>query len=283
MARIYKENQGRFVETDSLWDALDLNSVPHSVISLVGGGGKTSTLFQLAREFQSMGKRVIVTTSTRMYYPDEYPVELIQRAEELEGKKLPQILVAAGRKEKSADLSREKITGLSLEEMGKLRNYCDILLIEADGAKRLPFKVPAGHEPVIIEETEVVIGCMGLTAMGKPWKEGCFRWELAKPWMKIEDEMPITAKDAAMVLISEHGTRKGAGDRNYRILLNQMDGEEQKADAEEILNLVRELERDRQLESGQQLERGQRIERKRQMDQERNQKKIPVAASCYVR
>jgi probable selenium-dependent hydroxylase accessory protein YqeC len=41
-----------------------------SVVSLVGAGGKTSTLFWLARALAAGGQRVLVTTTTRMFPPE---------------------------------------------------------------------------------------------------------------------------------------------------------------------------------------------------------------------
>lgn len=54
------------------------------VISIVGAGGKTSTMFQLAKEYAGMGKRVIVTTSTHIFRPDGYEVVLKDQPEWLE-------------------------------------------------------------------------------------------------------------------------------------------------------------------------------------------------------
>ena len=41
------------------------------VISLVGGGGKTTTMYALAEIFREEGKKVIVTTSTHLQTPPE--------------------------------------------------------------------------------------------------------------------------------------------------------------------------------------------------------------------
>ena len=41
------------------------------------------------------------------------------------------------------------------------------VLIEADGAKRRPLKVPAEHEPVIPEMTTHVLSVYGLDSIGK--------------------------------------------------------------------------------------------------------------------
>ena len=54
------------------------------------------------------------------------------------------------------------------------------VLIEADGARRLPLKVPAGHEPVIHPRTTHVLSVYGLDAVGAALKDVCFREELAE-------------------------------------------------------------------------------------------------------
>ena len=40
------------------------------VVSLVGGGGKTATMYLLAHELAGQGRRVIVTTTTNIMPPD---------------------------------------------------------------------------------------------------------------------------------------------------------------------------------------------------------------------
>ena len=40
------------------------------VISLVGGGGKTTLLYALARHYSAQGQRVLVSTTTHIRHPD---------------------------------------------------------------------------------------------------------------------------------------------------------------------------------------------------------------------
>lgn len=58
----------------------------------------------------------------------------------------------------SLDCSKGKIGCLSEEKLEELRGLSDVLLIEADGAKRLPLKVPEEWEPVIPELVDLLIG-----------------------------------------------------------------------------------------------------------------------------
>lgn len=49
-----------------LWNALALDPDRHRVVVLVGGGGKTTSIYALAREARDLGRTVIVTTTTHM-------------------------------------------------------------------------------------------------------------------------------------------------------------------------------------------------------------------------
>ena len=40
------------------------------VVTLVGAGGKTTLMFALAQEFSRLGKRVVITTTVKMYKKD---------------------------------------------------------------------------------------------------------------------------------------------------------------------------------------------------------------------
>lgn len=56
-----------------------------------------------------------------------------------------------------------------------------MVLLEADGAKRMPCKVPAAHEPVLLPESDIVLTVAGLSALGRPLREVCFGWSRPAP------------------------------------------------------------------------------------------------------
>ncbi|MEG1994362.1 MAG: hypothetical protein RR048_05570, partial [Oscillospiraceae bacterium] len=51
----------------SLFDALNIK--PYKMVSIIGGGGKTSLMFSLAKELKNKGKKVAITTSTHIMRP----------------------------------------------------------------------------------------------------------------------------------------------------------------------------------------------------------------------
>ena len=75
-----------FEETDSVLAALgfaDWRTLPR-VISIVGAGGKTSTMYDLAEELAAKGARVLITTSTHIAKPEQYRTEVIPKLADLD-------------------------------------------------------------------------------------------------------------------------------------------------------------------------------------------------------
>ena len=231
---IWKYKEGRLCGMPALLEALrEYGS--HSVISVVGAGGKTTFLHQLAEEYVHTGGKVIVTTTTHIIN-EEKEYFLLEPSEEKIGKCLEQFRqVWAG-----TPAPQGKLTGLTDAVMCKILRWEIPILIEADGARRMPIKVPAGHEPVIPEETTHVLSVYGLDAVGKPLKEVCFRSELACMLLKKSDTDKVTAEDIALLASSEHGGRKRcpAGAR-YTVVLNKADNQ---ARMEHALAICKKLE-----------------------------------------
>ncbi len=51
----------------------------HRIISFVGSGGKTTLMFAVAKKLSQLGKKVIITTSTKIYLPTDYNVVLLDK------------------------------------------------------------------------------------------------------------------------------------------------------------------------------------------------------------
>ena len=145
-----------------------------SVVSLVGAGGKTSTLFWLAQTLAAGGQRVLVTTTTRMVPPDpKYGATLLitpefaQRLTALRG--LPSVpgIVALF---SHFDASEGKVIGCAPDEIDDLKAEAaaDVILVEADGARHCALKAPAAHEPCLPRSSNTVIALTGGAPLGGP-------------------------------------------------------------------------------------------------------------------
>ena len=156
------------------------------IIALVGSGGKTTLLKKMANEFRNEGKKVFVTTTTHMFA--EAGTLLTDDAEVIIQHLQRDGYVMAGVPE------GEKIKALSIETYHRVCEYADVVLVEADGSKRLPLKFPNSTEPVIPDNVDEIIVVCGLFAIGQPARAVCHRLELVKNCLQIEDDTVMTAE-----------------------------------------------------------------------------------------
>lgn len=142
------------------------------VVSFIGAGGKTSALFRLGQELMAHGWRVVATTTTRIAESElrNAPYALTVGAAASDAKRIAEALNNYGFVFVYDRIQQGKVLGIRPEVVRMLldRVNGDVLLVEADGARRLPFKAPYHHEPVIPPETTRVVLVAGMDALGKP-------------------------------------------------------------------------------------------------------------------
>ena len=203
------------------------------VISLVGGGGKTTLMYNLAAHCARKGWRVLAATTTHIMQPPGV-VWAQTDAELFRLWKCGSYAVAG------TAAPGGKLTAPPQAQLERWMTLADIVLIEADGAKRMPCKAPAAHEPVLLPESDIVLAVAGLSALGRPLREVCFRLEQACALLGAAPETLLTPELLARLLASEQGGRKLVGDRRFSVVLNQADAPARIAAGEQTLALLRE-------------------------------------------
>ena len=123
----------------------------------------------------------------------------------------------------SLDQNKSKIGSLTEEALVRLKGQADCVLIEADGAKRLPLKVPGEWEPVIPDFTDLVVGVIGMDAVGQMIRESCHRPERVAAFLNKEQTDPVTEADVIRIAVSDKALKKAVGRRPYKIFLNKTD------------------------------------------------------------
>src|SRR5437763_17179204 len=63
-----------------LCDLINLATSP--LIAITGAGGKTTTMYSLARELAQSGKHIITTTTTQIFYPEPSETDMLIVASE---------------------------------------------------------------------------------------------------------------------------------------------------------------------------------------------------------
>ena len=230
------------------------------IITLTGGGPKTSLMNTLGKEFASHGYPTLLTTTTHIMKPDFLSDESYIENEDLGQlaniftnlKKNTLPLAALGIPEKvvnsnikwrspSSDFC-EKIAEFSKKFSTKNPYKFLKILCEGDGSKRLPIKLPKDGEPVFFPKTDTVIGVIGLSCLGKPIKETLFRYELLPNLTSLDNYFMKSLQSADIVTtdflyrlcLSEKGLRKNITSQKFCIIFNQADILDEKALAEVI-------------------------------------------------
>lgn len=202
------------------------------VISLVGGGGKTTLLYLLAETYAKNGYHTLLTTTTHIQRPKE-DLWVHSEKEVEENWKQGKIAIIG------EESGTEKMMSPEEKLFHYSKNQADAVVIEADGAKRMSCKVPNATEPVILLETDIVIGVMGLEVIGKPLNEVCFRLQEAMELLSVPENHRVTEEDAVKILTSHNGTRKGVETRTFYVVLNKCDDENRLQIGKKMLQLLK--------------------------------------------
>jgi len=206
------------------------------VLSIVGGGGKTSLLFALASDAGSAGLSALLTTTTRIYDPrDEhraFDTLLLNEAWVVAGSSLPaahDVRTDSPAGGFIAVLGSGVVAGKMVAIHPDLIDTCpgdwDMVLVEADGARHRPIKAPADHEPVIPHGSDMVCAVVGLDCLGAPLDDDhAFRPELLERVTGLKQGQRIEAGTIAALCAAPRGCFKGtpAGARRV-LILNKAD------------------------------------------------------------
>jgi len=219
-------------------------------ISLVGAGGKSTLFSRLAEELLHKNKRIILTTTTKMFawqlvpfikkgrliegHNEETIRECIEKYFSLE-RKGGRLAVIGERME---DKGEEKVSGLPPDWLDKWweEGLADFFLVEADGAAGRPIKAPASHEPVIPLSTTDLIGLVGIEAIGEPLhEENVFRSQVFSQLtgVKLGEKIGIEAL-TALICHPEGLFKNTPQDCRCHLFINKVENSKTQKVAEEL-------------------------------------------------
>ncbi len=194
------------IETDSLLDALAATDV--RMVTFVGAGGKTSAIVRAAREMSARGRTVIATTTTLVgerlascgaSVLADSGIDAVRTALSESGS----VFLHAGLR------SDGKYAGVAVELLDALvmLGAADCILVEGDGARGLPIKMPDAHEPVIPAATGLVVPVVGMDALDRPIAEGAVhRPDLFKHLDTGDTVTPANVTPATIVALLTSGS-----------------------------------------------------------------------------
>lgn len=199
---------------------IGINLNNNQIITIVGAGGKTSLMYDIANKLKKFNKRVLITTTTKIYIPeknfsDEF---LVGSVDIFNAYNPPKRSITVSGKD---ILNKIKYIGFSKEEIEYIhnKNIFDYIIIEGDGAKKKSLKAPKNFEPVVPKITNILLGVIGMDILDKKInKENIYGLEefLRITEKNINDNVD---KDSLIKLIeNKNGLFKLKGNENYLIL-----------------------------------------------------------------
>jgi molybdenum cofactor cytidylyltransferase len=211
-------------------------------VSFVGAGGKTTAIFQLAREIVNRnsvtlapyahlpwravpGSAGVVTATTHLGIWQTSLADQHIIANNPDDIQLPIKGVTLITGEIESDRTKP-VNETALNWIHENTKSRDIpLLIEADGSRQKPLKAPAAYEPPIPEFTDTVIVVAGLSALGKPLTdEHVHRAEIFSQLSGLQINQTITPDAIMRMLMHPQGGLKNIPAHARRIaFLNQTD------------------------------------------------------------
>ena len=186
-------------------------------ICLIGGGGKTTVMYELAAAWAACGRKVLVLTSTHILCPADGSFAADAAAVHNLWQQRRYAVIG------TPELSTGKLTAPPQDLYEALQLQADVILCEADGSKHHPCKAPAAHEPVLLPDSDIVLAVVGMDALGNSLQQACQRPQPAAALLGCSLDSVIDAQMLAALLLSEQGARKNVGIRAYYIVLNKCD------------------------------------------------------------
>ncbi|MDR0652565.1 MAG: putative selenium-dependent hydroxylase accessory protein YqeC [Synergistaceae bacterium] len=192
-----------------------------AVISITGGGGKTSLAFILARHFSENGKNVVLTTTTKICRPYPFEVQEIFFSDDgLSDFSCDSYFQNGGIV--GSGVCNDQLIGISPEAVDTFvtKNLADCIIVEADGARGFPFKGYESYEPLIPKLTALHIVMVGAEILIEPFSaSNSFRSNLLeKRWHLKEGEI-IPFRKLSAILGSQSEYLKNSPETAMRLLL----------------------------------------------------------------
>lgn len=207
------------------------------MISIVGAGGKSTLMYSIAEELRK-DRKCLVTTTTKIFIPEEDKYDLMAIGSESFGN-LKQASNNGVYVYGSSTNSEGKLIGINPSELLGQLAYFDNIIIEADGSRMKMVKGWLDSEPVICADSTQTIGVLSIEAIGKKINnENVHRVTEFINITKSNIDNLITIEDLASIINHPLGLFKNAVGEKI-LFINKVGTVEQINDARKLVDFTR--------------------------------------------
>lgn len=171
------------VSYGSLTECLEIKK---GITSFIGGGGKSTIIKRISEEIKNS---VIITTTTHIYAPKLYYNNITDAQNAI----INEHIITVGK-----NCGNNKLE--MAVEPHMLKDIANFVLVEADGSRRLPLKVPATNEPVIPRGNKKTVLICGIDALNNRIIDICHRAEETAKFLNKDIYEKVDIIDIAKIL-----------------------------------------------------------------------------------
>lgn len=223
---------------------------PRSIVAVVGGGGKTSTLVRLCQEAAREGRRVLATTTARMKLEELADMQEVLLWDEHDATGQTWTAFSRGCVGGLTDtwiddalsgtfhdsrmpvaflgrsVMRDKVVGLPVDYLGQLlaRLNWDVVVVEADGARGRSVKGHRLGEPILplcATHCVIVVGADGIES--EVGEDTCHRPEVIRDLLGLSWTDRLNARRIVELLCHPRGLlSKIPGDMEVALYVNKV-------------------------------------------------------------
>ncbi len=221
------------------------------MVSLIGAGGKTTTLFRLAKELRDQGCKLLVTTTTKFFKPTKPHIDRLFLVDDVQALLdacadiAAPTIIGAG-----CGVNREgELLGMPTQWLDRLNldGAFDAILVEADGAASRLFKIPADGEPVIPESCQTTVWIVAIKILGKPLTDQwVHRSARARELLGLPAQALVSEEILLQLVQHEEGCLKGIPPASRKLaLIDQADSAAEMAAAQALGEKLQKLNFDK--------------------------------------
>jgi len=177
---------------------------PQPAIALLGGGGKTSLMFQVGKEFANQNKKVLLTSITKAGPTKNLSMTLIAENGTIP---LSQLFKSQNPLYLLKDqIRKNKYNGISVTQLASFLPKADVTLFECDGSRNLPLKAHSDWDPVVPGFATHVIIVVGADVINTKLSDGkVHRPGLFKSIWGVQDDRIIDIPFITKIVTDQRG------------------------------------------------------------------------------